>query len=48
MFLGIDRRMLCLLGVGTLQQEPGRACIPEVSAKEQALYFVELEYREFG
>src|SRR6266850_5101016 len=40
--------MLCLLGVGTLQQEAGRASIPEVSANELALEFVELEYRESG
>lgn len=25
---------------------PGRACVPEVSAKEQALFGVELEHRE--
>jgi hypothetical protein len=45
---GTDRRMLCLLGVGTLQQVSGRACIPEVSAKERGLYCVELDYREIG
>src|SRR6266851_51004 len=45
-FPGIDRRMLCLLGVGTLQQESGRACVPEVSAKEQALDGVVVEYGE--
>jgi len=40
--------MLCLLGVGTLQQVSGRASIPEVAAKEQGLFFVELEYGEVG
>src|SRR5205807_5295644 len=33
MLLSIDRRVLCLLGVGILEQEPGRPAIPEVSAK---------------
>jgi len=37
-----------LLGVGTLQQESRGASIPEISTKEQALCFVELEYRESG
>src|SRR5216684_1040921 len=48
-FPGIDRRMLCLLGVGTLQQESGRACVPEVSAGEhsaklRALYVIQVKY----
>src|SRR5438270_12444539 len=33
-FLGIDRRMLRLLGIGALQFVAGRVSIPEVSAKE--------------
>src|SRR5262245_18338005 len=33
-FLSIDRRVLCLLGVGALQFVSGRARVPEVSAKE--------------
>src|SRR6516162_2930099 len=45
-FLGIDRRMLCLLGVGTLQFVAGRARIPEVAAKERALCCIVFEYRE--
>ena len=32
--LAVDRRMLRLFGVGTLQQEPGRAPVPEVAAEE--------------
>src|SRR5690348_2431977 len=35
-FLGIDRRMLRLLGVGTLQLVTGGAPVPEVSTKERA------------
>jgi hypothetical protein len=40
MFLSIDRRMLRLFCVGTPQQISGRARIPEVSAKEEALRLV--------
>src|SRR6202022_3536266 len=47
-FLGIDRRALCLLGIGTLQLVSGCASIPEVSAKERALCLVEIEYGESG
>src|SRR6267143_1013248 len=38
--------MLSLLGVGILYQVSGCPRVPEVSAKEEALCFVELEYRE--
>src|SRR5882724_5756591 len=38
--------MLCLLGVGLLQNVAGRARIPEVAAEEEALGRVEVEYRE--
>jgi len=38
--------MLRLLGVGTPEQISGRARIPEISAKENGLGCVELEYRE--
>src|SRR6266481_2819352 len=47
-FLGIDWRTLCLVGVGIPQQISGCARIPEISAKEQTLLFVELKYREEG
>src|SRR5258705_11917931 len=46
MLLGVDRRSLRLLRVGTLQQESGGASIPEISAEEQLLDFVVLEDRE--
>src|SRR6266850_3618191 len=46
MLLSTNRRMLRLLGVGILEQVSGCARIPEVSAEEEALGFVELEYRE--
>src|SRR5580704_14746557 len=45
-FLGVDRRVLCLLGIGALQFVAGRARIPEVSAKEPALCRVVFEHRE--
>src|SRR5229473_2576945 len=49
-FLGIDRRMLCLLGVSALQLVSGRACIPEISAKEgvRNQRGVELQHWEIG
>src|SRR5437899_5804161 len=46
MFLSIDGRMLSLLGVRILYQVSGSRRVPEVSAKEEALGFVELEDRE--
>src|SRR6266851_1926983 len=48
MFLSIDRRMLCLLGVGTPQQVSGRTRVPEISAEKKALGFVVVEDREKG
>jgi len=45
-FLGIDRRVLCLLGVRTLQFIAGRARIPEISAKERAQCSIVFEYWE--
>src|SRR6266853_1499018 len=38
--------MLCLLGIGLLQNVAGRARIPEVAAEEEALGRVVVEYRE--
>src|SRR5690348_6229385 len=44
-FLGVDRGMLGLLGIGTLQFVAGRARVPEVSAKERALRPIVFEHR---
>src|ERR1700752_1951303 len=47
-FQRVDRRMLRLLGVGTLQLVSGRTPIPEVSTEEQILSLIELELGEHG
>ena len=45
-FGGIDRRMLRLFGVGTIQLVPGRARIPELAAGERLEPFVEVQHGE--
>src|ERR1700758_3854454 len=45
-FLRINGRTLCLFGVGISQPISGRARIPEIPPKEQALFLVVLQYRE--
>src|ERR1700722_4434588 len=43
-FLGVHRRMLRLLFVGTPEQIAGRARIPEISAKKGSLRCIVIEY----